>query len=494
MARKSAGQEDAADDVFHEADVEQDGEELPFDLATAMQVCRQAGYHGHAAYLAKRYHRHEEYLQIQLDDVQDYDEALAYLRTLSARDLEMHLQRVGKSLLSHRTKATTDLLIELCSGAFSPSPVAVGEGIDATHSHPSTAAAYLSYLQIGNYAKPTAVGQVNGPGKTLSNASQQPGATEQQVSAPTYHTPSPRVFFAQFIRHSAQFIRFLETVALARWGQSIREDESLDRHEAPLTPGVLAVMDAPGQDLSKSLRQLGMEPGDDKYEDEESADQRAIWNTLLELYLASSRGAGGREGDAGAIASVANDTFDEQLDGTQRRARSDRALRLLEQHETLPYDITHALVVCTTEEFERGLVLLWERLGMYEDVLKLWMDAGSAEAHAAGGQRAIEAKQASHRVVACLKRYGPLQSHLYPIVLQYLVSDESILASHQADLLQVIEHIEEENIMGPLEVVKALGRTRVATVGLLRDYLSRTVDQEREDIEAVREIARLMDC
>ncbi|CEH17819.1 Vacuolar assembly/sorting protein PEP5/VPS11 [Ceraceosorus bombacis] len=492
VTRKQPGQDDTGDDVFHESDVDQDRDELPFDLATAMQVCRQAGYHGHAAYLAKRYHRHEEYLQIQLDDVQDYDEALTYLRTLSPQDLEMHLQRVGKKLLAKRTTATTDLLIELCSGAFSPSPIAIGSGVDAAPQAPSTAAAYLSYLQIGTYAKQSTADNVNGAAAKAVPSSDAPpysiegDAGEQQASrVPAYHTPSPRVFFAQFIRHSAQFIRFLETVALARWGQSIDENEVVVEHrDAPLKPGVLAMMDAPGQDLTKSLRQLGMEPGDDKYEEEESGDQRAIWNTLLELYLASARERSGRDDSGHDGTAVMEGSPDERLDATQRRARSDRALRLLEQHEALPYDITHALVVCTTENFERGLVLLWERLGMYEDVMKLWMDVGSAEAHAAGGTKAEAAKEASHRVMACLRRYGALQPHLYPIVLQYLVSDQSILANHQKDLLQVIAHIEEENIMGPLEVVQALGRTRVATVGLLRDYLSRTVEQERQEIEA----------
>lgn len=53
---------------------------LPFDLDTAIRVCRQAGYFEHAAYLAKKYVRHEEYLRIQVEDAQNYKEALEYLR------------------------------------------------------------------------------------------------------------------------------------------------------------------------------------------------------------------------------------------------------------------------------------------------------------------------------------------------------------------------------------------------------------------------------
>ena len=63
-----------------------DGEadELPFDLDTAIRVCRQAGYFDHASYLAKKYGRHEDYLQIQVEDAGNYKEALAYLRKLGS--------------------------------------------------------------------------------------------------------------------------------------------------------------------------------------------------------------------------------------------------------------------------------------------------------------------------------------------------------------------------------------------------------------------------
>jgi len=57
-------------------------QELPFDLDTAIRVCRQAGYFDHASYLAKKYERHEDYLRIQIEDAGNYRLALAYLRRL----------------------------------------------------------------------------------------------------------------------------------------------------------------------------------------------------------------------------------------------------------------------------------------------------------------------------------------------------------------------------------------------------------------------------
>ncbi len=59
-------------------------DELPFDLDTAIRVCRQAGYFEHASYLAKKYERHEDYLRIQIEDAGNYKDALTYLRRLGA--------------------------------------------------------------------------------------------------------------------------------------------------------------------------------------------------------------------------------------------------------------------------------------------------------------------------------------------------------------------------------------------------------------------------
>ena len=57
-------------------------DEPPFDLETAIRVCRQAGYFDYASYLAKKYKRHEDYLRIQVEDAGNYRDALAYVRRL----------------------------------------------------------------------------------------------------------------------------------------------------------------------------------------------------------------------------------------------------------------------------------------------------------------------------------------------------------------------------------------------------------------------------
>ena len=74
-----------------DGDYSEKQQELPFDLDTAIRVCRQAGYFDHASYLAKKYERHEDYLRIQIEDAGNYKLALAYLRRLGP-------ETVGRSL------------------------------------------------------------------------------------------------------------------------------------------------------------------------------------------------------------------------------------------------------------------------------------------------------------------------------------------------------------------------------------------------------------
>jgi len=66
------------------ADDKNASDELPFDLETAIRVCRQVGYFEQASYLAKKYDRHEDYLSIQIEDARNYKDALQYLSSLGA--------------------------------------------------------------------------------------------------------------------------------------------------------------------------------------------------------------------------------------------------------------------------------------------------------------------------------------------------------------------------------------------------------------------------
>lgn len=485
------------------ADADADGvegrDELPFDLETAMRVCRQAGYFGHAAYLAKRYGEHKEYLRIQIEDAKDYSDALLYVRGLEAEDAISSMAQYAKTLLGELPDETTELLIELCSGAFRPDPDAAqkalrlqqGEGGGKEKKETkSAAAAYLSYLQVGGFGKasdssrttgnntpaqrnsaaePYSIGEGTRPSSSVKGAAD--GDTSLATNAADnsiveadeggemqapYAIPSPRTYFAHFIQHPRHFTRFLETVALARWGQVVDMDAAVSDAALPLA----STKEAEGQEggevdeVTLALQELGLDPtNSDEYEDQEVTDQKSIWNTLLELYLTSTT--------------------------TSDR---DRALRLLQQHASLPYDMSHAIMLCAVEEFNEGLILLYERMGMYEDVVRLQMDSAAMEG---------EDGSSSGRVVAALHRYGPLKPELYDLVLRFLISSPTLLSRHTDDLLSILHTINDSALMSTLEIVQLLSSTPHTQVGVIRDFIissiSSTLSSTTADASAIQD-------
>lgn len=528
----------------------EDRDELPFDLETAMRVCRQAGYFGHAAYLAKRYGEHREYLRIQIEDAKDYSDALLYVRGLEAEDAIASMVQYAKTLLGELPDETTELLIELCSGAFRPDPDAAQKAQRAQHEESeakeqptkSAAAAYLSYLQVGGFGKTnnsadaTTAGSAAGassragtgsntPARRNSTALVEPytvggegsgknatrpsstvkitgevdadassgdaadasgvsGVNTEQDKMDAYPVPSPRTYFAHFIQHRQHFTRFLEVVALARWGQVVNMDGELP---ADHTLSPVQAKNAPAysekaggeedmDDVERALRELGLDSNDeDAYENQELLDQKSIWNTLLELYLSSCSPS-----------------------GSQRQ----RALRLLQQHSTLPYDMSHAVMLCSMENFDDGLILLYERMGMYEEVVRLHMDSALVEEEDASGS-------SSGKVIAALARYGSLQPELYDLVLRFLVSSPILLSRHTSDLLSILNVIREKSLMSTLEIVQTLSSTPHTQVGVIRDFIISSIsstltstshdaaaiaDYKQSTTETLREISELTDA
>ncbi|KAH8995422.1 hypothetical protein EDB92DRAFT_203974 [Lactarius akahatsu] len=433
------------------AGLESGTDELPFDLDTAIRVCRQAGYFEHASYLAKRWSRHEDYLRIQIEDTGNFNDALAYLRHLGPEATEHSLARYGRAMVAALPDETTQLLIEICTGTdqLTSEP----DSLPAS-SKPATGGSYLSYLALRGPAPAAALASpvsvtatatstatsVTDPpissGASSRTARQNDRASRREATydgsrapsppstvraaPPLIRRPSPRLYFANFVGHREHLVVFLEAVALRCWGQSL--DEPKD----------------------------GVAAEGSTEESTEGADQQAVWNTLLELYLTLASAAG---------------------DGARGDALRDKALRLLRAAERLPYDPTHALILCATRGFTPGLVLLWERLGMHEDVLRFWMEQDRRGAAGAGAE-----------VMRCLAQYGATAPQLYKLALRFFTSAPELMARHTQDLGEVLRVIEERAIMPPLVVVQVLSRNDVASVGLVKDWLLARIRTAHEEV------------
>ena len=116
-------------------------------------------------------------------------------------------------------------------------------------------------------------------------------------------------------------------------------------------------------------------------------------------------------------------------------------------------------------------------MGMYEDVLRFWMEQYNS------GMRSVSGSTSpATQVIVVLRQYGPAHPYLYPLVLCFLTSIPELLSAHQADLEEILEHVEHKHIMAPLTVVQVLSRNGVASVGLVKGWLMWRIAEGREEI------------
>lgn len=76
---------------------------------------------------------------------------------------------------------------------------------------------------------------------------------------------------------------------------------------------------------------------------------------------------------------------------------------------------------------------------------------------------------------------SPQEPSLYPLTLSYFSSSPSRLTSATPDLLKVLDHIDQQDLLPPLQVVQALSQTSVATIGMIKNYIGHRIEAERKE-------------
>lgn len=458
-------------DAFIKASTPRPNGELPFDLETAINVCRQAGYYEHAVYLAKTYNQPEEYLRIQIEDREEWKDAVSYIRTLGLESAETNLKKYGKTLLANLPEDTTDLLIDLCCGTLDRPATSEIASVQDSSEKPAKAS-YLSYLALNKpsssgprpqssdramtaspipstaVVNPRARRDRQASSLTITDSDARKDAAAVEPTMPTIKAedlPAIRQFFVHFIDRPTQFIRFLETLAERRWPD-----------------------DGTGYDVYGASTEDA--PSHQYHDEREQREREAIWNTLIDLYLSQANSA--------------------DIIESEKQALRSKALNLLrQQDERKPIDLTQALLVCTTSNFTHGILVIYERMEMYEDILRFWMSQGEGTLDQ---ERAENGAQVSNwqRIINALNKYGPEHHELYPLVLRYLTSSAALLSKHQEDLMHILDYVSKEKIMPPIAVVQTLSKSGVATVGMVKEYLRKQIVSEEEEMDAVSDTYR----
>ena len=378
--------------------------DLKFDLDTAILMCRQGGYYDQAAFLARRHNEHGLVVDVLIENLKKYAEALAYIVRLEPKDAYTNFMKYGIVLLEHCPDDTTQLFIDYFTGNFRPKKDAVivqetptpqessGFATKAQSAVQNLAALIpLPYMSVGTTQSPASVEK----GMTTVNQVVETTTKDEYVE---YETPKPRVAFSAFVDHPDQFISFLQ-----------------------------ACIDSEGI---------------------EQEDKTDLYTTLFEMYLHQASHA----------------------DGTEKTNWENKARQLIES-KNVPIDTSNVLLLSDLEKFRDGTILVSERQGLRFDVF-----------------RSYTAAQDTRGAIKALHKYGPEEPQLYPAALAYFISSPKILEEAGSEVDAVLKKIDEDGLMAPLQVIQTLSTNAVATMGLVKKYLSSTVERERREISKNRDL------
>lgn len=179
-----------------------------------------------------------------------------------------------------------------------------------------------------------------------------------------------------FVDRPDCLITFLEQVFDRRWGSGAQTATASGG--ASTKGGTDAASTKSGSvrltsESSKARSEdAAIELGDDDLE-----ERKSIWNTLLELYLLDEKplnlfSSGSPPSPVLSTATSTGAASDRELIKRRKEFKA-KALSLLKD-PSVPYDTNQALVLCHLKQFDEGIVYLYERMEMYRDIVRFWME------------------------------------------------------------------------------------------------------------------------
>jgi hypothetical protein len=138
-----------------------------------------------------------------------------------------------------------------------------------------------------------------------------------------------------------------------------------------------------------------------------------------------------------------------------------------------PIEKSDVLLLSHLSDFRDGTTLVKEQSGLLFDIFRSYTSAKDTRG-----------------VIKALHKYGPEEPQLYPAALSYLTSDARVLEDAGPDeLASVLERIDRDGLMAPLQVVQTLSKNSVANMGMIKPYLAKRIERERRDIAENRRLA-----
>eukprot|EP00918_Siedleckia_nematoides_P018931 GHVU01040411.1.p1 GENE.GHVU01040411.1~~GHVU01040411.1.p1 ORF type:complete len:904 (-),score=100.20 GHVU01040411.1:521-3232(-) len=166
-----------------------------------------------------------------------------------------------------------------------------------------------------------------------------------------------------------------------------------------------------------------------------------LYNTLLELYL--------------------HDFVHEPALGIKAE-KEKKTLDLL-QNQNAGYDLDQALLLCQIHNFKPGILYLYEKAKLYQQILCYHMEQGEYA-----------------EVINICKRFGTIEPNLWVQALAFFATKEE---NCKSQIMEVLSHVDKWNLLPPLLVVQTLAHNSTASLAVLKDYIIRRLQQQNDQID-----------
>lgn len=136
-------------------------------------------------------------------------------------------------------------------------------------------------------------------------------------------------------------------------------------------------------------------------------------------------------------------------------------------------DTSNVLLISSLSHFSAGTTLVRERANLYPDIFRSFTSAKDTSG-----------------AISALRKYGPEDPSLYLLALSYFASSSDILSEPgvRDELKNILQKIDQQNLMAPLQVVKVLSQGGAVTMGMVKSYLADNIARERKEIQNNRKL------
>eukprot|EP01100_Stratorugosa_tubuloviscum_P009148 TRINITY_DN3821_c1_g1_i2.p1 TRINITY_DN3821_c1_g1~~TRINITY_DN3821_c1_g1_i2.p1 ORF type:complete len:907 (-),score=370.21 TRINITY_DN3821_c1_g1_i2:89-2758(-) len=160
------------------------------------------------------------------------------------------------------------------------------------------------------------------------------------------------------------------------------------------------------------------------------------------------------------ISKAATSTLLELYLRAEQKEKREKALDLLKKKYS-DFDVDHALVLARLANWKEGIIFIYEKLGLFQEILKAY----------------IEDKD-NKSILRLCKIRGSEEPNLWIQALNYFAKEE---IDSQKDIIDALSHIEAENILPPLVVIQILSKSKLP-LNVVRNYITNSLQQQEKDI------------